>query len=185
MKPEATKTNSDLKRKAEVLGPSACMWAAKLSQRNWCLVDAAEMKAHQGKGAEPKQVDVSNEEFRISGDLLSGGQGKSSGLIYDQCDSHPLETHNHVGNKETMPSTITDTACLADSETVVYAGLNQPRLQSSNNVVLGEDKKADAPQEQATPTSVTGRTNSHITMDTTPRFEGTDHTYRSYILPAS
>ncbi len=61
MKPEATKTNSDLKRKAEVLGPSACMWAAKLSQRNRCPVDAAEMKAHQGKGAEPKQVDVSNE----------------------------------------------------------------------------------------------------------------------------
>ena len=141
MKPEATKTNSDLKRKAEVLGPSACMWAAKLSQRNRCPVDAAEMKAHQGKGAEPKRVNVSNEEFQISGELLYGGQGKRSGLIYDQCDSHPLETHDHVGNKETMPSTITDTACLADSETVVYAGLNQPRLQSSNNVVLGEDKK--------------------------------------------
>jgi len=141
MKPEATKPNSDLKRKAEVLGPSACMWAAKLSQRNCCPVNAAQMKAHQGKGAEPKRVDVSNEEFQISGELLYGGQGKRSGLIYDQCDSHPLETHNHVGNKKTMPSTITDTAFLADSETEVYAGLNQPRLQPANGVVLGEDKK--------------------------------------------
>ena len=63
MKPEATKTNSVLKHKAEVLGPSTCMWAEKLSQRNWCPVDVAEMKAHQGKGVEPQQVDISDKEF--------------------------------------------------------------------------------------------------------------------------
>ena len=49
------KTKLELQRKAAVLGPTACMWAAKLShQRNRCPVDAAEMKAHQGEGVEPQ-----------------------------------------------------------------------------------------------------------------------------------
>ena len=43
--------------------------------------------------------------------------------------------------KQTIPMTSTDIACRAGPKTVDYAGLNQPRLQSSNSVVLGEDKK--------------------------------------------
>ncbi len=50
---ETTKTKLELQRKAAVLGPTACMWAAKLSQQNRCPVDAAEMKSHQGNGVEP------------------------------------------------------------------------------------------------------------------------------------
>ena len=51
------------KRKAAVLGPTACMWAAKLFQRNHCPVDAAEMKAHQGKGVEPQRVNIKGNHY--------------------------------------------------------------------------------------------------------------------------
>ncbi len=46
-----------------------------------------------------------------------------------------------TGGGQPSPSTITDIVSRADPETVAYAGLNQPRLQSSNSVVLGEAKK--------------------------------------------
>ena len=115
------------------------MWAAKLSQRNRCPVDAAEMKAHQGKGVEPQQVNTPDDDFQVIGEPLYGGKGKSSGLIYNHCDCPPLDTRDHAGGQPS-PSTITDTAFSADPETTAYAGLNQPRLQSSNRVVLGEAK---------------------------------------------
>ena len=123
-----------------MLGPTACMWAEKLSQRNRCPVDAAEMKAHQGKGVEPQRVNIPDEDFQVKGEPLYGGKGKRSGLIYNHCDFHPLDTHKHAGGQPS-PSTITDTAFSEVSETTAYAGLNQPRLQSSNSVVLGEAKK--------------------------------------------
>ena len=50
---EQMQANLDYKRKAAVLGPTACVWAAKLAQRNRCPVDAAETKA-QGNGVEPQ-----------------------------------------------------------------------------------------------------------------------------------
>jgi hypothetical protein len=116
------------------------MWAAKLSQRNRCPVDAAKMKAHQGKGVEPQRVNTPDDDFQVIGEPLYGGKGKSSGLIYNHCDFPPLDTRDHAGGQPS-PSTITDTAFSADPETAAYAGLNQPRLQSSNSVVLGEAKK--------------------------------------------
>ena len=115
------------------------MWAAKLSQRN-CPVDAAEMKAHQGKGVEPQRVNIPDEDFQVKGEPLYGGKGKRSGLIYNHCDFHPLDTHKHAG-EQPSPSTITDTAFSEVSETTAHAGPNQPRLQSSNSVVLGKAKK--------------------------------------------
>ena len=39
------------------------MWAAKLFQRNHCPVDAAEMKAHQGKGVEPQRVNIKGNHY--------------------------------------------------------------------------------------------------------------------------
>ena len=123
-----------------MLGPTACMWAAKLSQRNRCPVNAAEMKAHQGKGLEPQQVNTPDNEFQVIGEPLYGGKGKSSGLMYNHCGLPPLDTRDHAGGQPS-PRTITDTAFRADLETAAYAGLNQPRLQSSNSVVLGKAKK--------------------------------------------
>jgi hypothetical protein len=116
------------------------MWAAKLSQRNRCPVDAAEMKAHRGKGVEPQRVNTPDDDFQIIGKPLYGCKGKSSGLIYDHCDCPPLDTRDHAGGQPS-PSTITDTAFSADPKTTVYAGLNQLRLQLSNSVVLGKAKK--------------------------------------------
>jgi hypothetical protein len=49
---EQMQAKLDYKRKTEVLGPTMCVWAAKLAQWNRCLVDAAETKA-QGNGVEP------------------------------------------------------------------------------------------------------------------------------------
>ena len=43
--------------------------------------DAAEMKAHQGKGVEPQQVNTPDDDFQVIGEPLYGGKGKSSGLI--------------------------------------------------------------------------------------------------------
>jgi hypothetical protein len=140
MRDTKTNTNLELQGKAAVLGPTACMWAAKLSQRNRCPVDAAEMKAHQGKGAEPPQVNIPDDDFQIIGEPLYGGKGKRSGLIYNQCDFPLSDTRDHAGGQPS-PSTITDIVSSADLETAAYAGLNQPRLQSSNSVVLGEAKK--------------------------------------------
>ena len=159
------------------------MWAAKLSQRN-CPVDAAEMKAHQGKGVEPQRVNIPDEDFQVKGEPLYGGKGKRSGLIYNHCDFHPLDTHKHAG-EQPSPSTITDTAFSEVSETTAHAGPNQPRLQSSNSVVLGKAKKTDAPRKQTTPTGFTGRTNHHIPMDTAAGTDGYRHTYGSHSLPPS
>jgi hypothetical protein len=116
------------------------MWAAKLSQRNRCPVNGAKMKARQGKGVEPQRVNTPDDDLQVIGEPLYGGKGKSSGLIYNHCDCPPLDTRDHAGGQPS-PSTITDTAFSADPETTAYAGLNQPRLQSSNSVVLGEAKK--------------------------------------------
>ena len=104
------------------------MWAAKLSQRNRCPVDAVEMKAHQGKGVVPQRVNITDEDFQVKGKPLYGGKGKRSGLIYNHCDFLPLDTRDHVGGQPS-PSTITDTVLSDDPETEAYAGLNQPRLQ--------------------------------------------------------
>jgi hypothetical protein len=137
---ETTRTKLELKHKAAVLGPTTCMWAAKLSQRNRCPVDAAKMKAHQGKGVEPQRVNIPDEDFQVKGEPVYGGKGKRSGLIYNHCDFLPSDTRDHAGGQPS-PSTITDTALSDDPETAAYAGLNQPRLQLSNSVALGEAKK--------------------------------------------
>jgi len=76
------------------------MWAAKLSQRNRCPVDAAEMKAHQGKGVEPQQVNTPDDDFQVIGEPLYGGKGKSSGLIYNHCDFPPLDTRTTRGDNQ-------------------------------------------------------------------------------------
>ncbi len=102
-----TNTNLGVPRKAAVLGPTACMWAAKLSRRNRCPVDAAEMQAYQGKGAEPQNVNIPDEDFQIVGEPLYGGKGKRSGLIYNHCDVPPLDTRDHA-RRQPSPSTITD-----------------------------------------------------------------------------
>ena len=135
-----TNTNLGVHRKAAVLGPTACMWAAKLSRRNRCPVDAAEIQAYQGKGVEPQNVNIPDEDFQIVGEPLYGGKGKRSGLIYNQCDFPPLDTRDHAGGQPS-PSTIMDIEINSHPEREAYAGLNQPKLQSSNNIVLGEAKK--------------------------------------------
>ena len=98
------------------------------------------MKAHQGKGLEPQRVNTPDNEFQVIGEPLYGGKGKSSGLMYNHCGLPPLDTRDHAGGQPS-PRTITDTAFRADLETAAYAGLNQPRLQSSNSMVLGKAKK--------------------------------------------
>ena len=132
-------TNLEVQRKAAVLGPTACVWAAKLSQRNRCPVDAAEMKAHQGKRVEPQKVNIPDEDFQIIGEPLYGGKGKRSGLTNNQCDFQPLDTRDHAGGQPS-PSTIRNIEISAKPERAAYAGLNQPKLQSSNSIVLGEAK---------------------------------------------
>ena len=134
-----TTTNLEVQRKAAVLGPTACVWAAKLSQRNRCPVDAAEMKAHQGKRVEPQKVNIPDEDFQIVGEPLYGGKGKRSGLTNNQCDFQPLDTRDHAGGQPS-PSTIRNIEISAEPEKAAYAGLNQPKLQSSNSIVLGEAK---------------------------------------------
>ena len=106
------------------------MWAAKLSQRNRCPVDAAEMKAHQGKGLEPQQVNTPDNEFQVIGEPLYGGKGKRSGLINNQCDFQPLDTRDHAGGQPS-PSTITDIAFSADPERAAYAGLIQQPTEAT------------------------------------------------------
>ncbi len=140
MDAETTKTKRDLKRKEAVIGPTACMWATKLSQRNQCPVDAAKMKAHHGKGVEPQRVTTPGDDFQVIDEPLYGGKGKNSGLIYIHCDCNPVDTGNHAGGQPS-PGTSTDTASNVDPETPAYAGLDQPRLQLSNSVVLGDAKK--------------------------------------------
>ena len=97
MRDTKTNTNSEVQRKAAVLGPTTCMWAAKLSQWNRCPVDVVEMKAHQGKEVEPQKVNIPDEDFQIVGEPLYGGKGKPSGLIYNHCDFPPLDTRDHTG----------------------------------------------------------------------------------------
>ena len=106
------------------------------------------------------------------------------GLIYNYCDFPPVDTRDHAGGQPS-PSTITDTAFSANPETAAYAGLNQPRLQSSNRRGSWRSQNADAPREQATPTGVTGRTNAHISMDTISGTGGYHHTYGSHSMPPS
>ena len=76
------------------------MWAAKLSQRNRCPVNAAEMKAHQGNGVEPQHVTTPVDDFQVIGEPLYGGKGKSSGLIYNHYDFPPLDTRDHTGGNQ-------------------------------------------------------------------------------------
>ena len=90
MRDMKTTTNLEVQWKAAVLGPTACVWAAKLSQKNRCPVDAAEMKAHQGKRVEPQKVNIPDEDFQIVGEPLYGGKGKRSGLTNNQCDFQPF-----------------------------------------------------------------------------------------------
>jgi hypothetical protein len=137
---EPTKTKRDLKRKAAVIGPTTCMWAAKLSQRNQCPVGTAEMKVQQGKGVEPQRVSTPGADFQVIGEPLYGGKGKNSGLIYNQCDCKRVDTREHAG-RQPSPGASTDTTINADPKTPAYAGLDQPRLQSFNSVVLGDAKK--------------------------------------------
>jgi hypothetical protein len=96
----------EYKCKAEVLGPHACAWAAKLNRRNCCPVDAAETMA-QGKGAEPKRVTIRDKQFRVTGEPLYGGKGKRSSLIYNHCDSDSI-MHDHAGSHP-RPGIMNDT----------------------------------------------------------------------------
>ncbi len=62
------------KRKSEVVGPSACAWAAKMDKWQKCLVDEAEAK-EKGKGDEPPQNTVDDKQFILTGEPLYGGKG--------------------------------------------------------------------------------------------------------------
>jgi hypothetical protein len=135
---EQTRASLDYKRKAAVLGPTACVWAAKLAQRNCCPVDAAKTKA-QGNRVEPQRVTTLDDDFQVKGEPLYGGKGKRSGLTYNHCDIDPPDTCNHAGGQPSS-GTIADPASGENLETTAYAGLDQPRLLSSNSVVLGEAK---------------------------------------------
>ena len=128
----------DYKGKAAVLGPTACMWAAKLSQRNRCPVDAYKMKA-QGNGVEPQQVTKPEDDIQVKGKPLYGGKGKRSGLTYNNCDIVPPDTCNHAGGQPSSGIIVT-AAHGDDLETTAYAGLDQPQLLLSNSVVLGKAK---------------------------------------------
>ena len=132
------RANLDYKRKAAVLGPAACVWAAKLAQRNCFPVDAAKTKA-QGNRVEPQQVTKPDDDFQVKGKPLYGGKGKRSGLTYNHCDIDPLDTCNHAGGQPSS-GTIADAASGEDLETTAYVGLDQPRLLASNSVVLGKAK---------------------------------------------
>jgi hypothetical protein len=67
------RANLDYKRKTAVVGPIACVWAAKLAQRNRCPVDAAEMKA-QGNGVEPQRVTKPDDDFQVKGNHYIEGK---------------------------------------------------------------------------------------------------------------
>ncbi len=95
-KAEQTGAKLDYKRKAAVLGPTACIWVAKLAQRNCCPVNAAEMKAQDNEVA-PQQVTEPDNDFQVKEEPLYGGKGKRSGLTYNHCDIVPPNTCNHAG----------------------------------------------------------------------------------------
>jgi hypothetical protein len=124
------------KHKAEVLGPLACTWAAKIEQRNCCPVDAAETMT-QGKGVEPPRATILDKQFKLTGEPLYGGKGKRSGLIYNHCDI-VLTIHDHTGGHP-GPGKMNNTPLTGNPGTGTYAGLNQPLL-ASESVVLREDK---------------------------------------------
>ena len=128
----------DYKCKAAVLGPTACVWAAKLTKGNHCPVDAAETKA-QGNGVEPQRVTKPDNDFQVKGETLYGGKDKCSGLTYNHCDIDPPNTCNHAGGQPSS-GTFADPESNEGPETTVCAGLDQPRLLASNSVVLGEAK---------------------------------------------
>jgi hypothetical protein len=125
----------EYKHKAEVLGPLACAWAAKLDRKNCCPVNAVETMA-QGKGVEPKQA-TPDKQFRLTGEPLHGGKGKHSGLIYNHCDIVST-VHDHAGGHP-RPGITNNTLLMGIPGTGTYAGLNQ-LLLASDSVVLGEDK---------------------------------------------
>ena len=96
---EQMQANLDYKRKAAVLGPTACVWAAKLAQPNHCPVNAAETKS-QGNGVEPQRVTKPDNDFQVKGEPLYRGKGKRSGLTYNHCDIDPPDTCNHAGGNQ-------------------------------------------------------------------------------------
>ena len=75
---EQTRSKFDYKRKAAVLGPTACAWAAKLARRNCCPVDADKMKA-QGNEVKPQQVTKPDNDFQVKGEPLCVCVSLSSG----------------------------------------------------------------------------------------------------------
>jgi hypothetical protein len=126
----------EYKHMAEVLGPLACAWAAKLDRWNRCPVDAAETMA-QGKGVEPKQATIPDKQFRVTGEPLYRGKGKRSGLTYNYCDIVST-VHDHAGG-HLRPGITNNMPLMGIPGMGTYAGLNQPLL-ASDSVVLGEDK---------------------------------------------
>jgi hypothetical protein len=125
---------NEYKQKSEVVGPSTCLWAAKMDKRQKCSDDKAEAK-EKGKGDEPLQNTVDDKQFILTGEPLYRGKGKRSGLTSNHCDNAP-SLCDHAG-EQPRPEQTNDKGI---SNTKLYPGLNQPRLVATDNVVLGEDK---------------------------------------------
>ena len=70
---ERMHANLDYKRNAAVLGPTVCVWAAKLAQWNCCPVDATKTKA-QGNGVEPQRVTKPDDDFQVKGNHYIEGK---------------------------------------------------------------------------------------------------------------
>ncbi len=109
---------NEYKQKSEVVGPSACAWAAKMDKRQKCLVDKAEAK-EKGKGDEPPQNTVDDKQFILTGEPSYGGKGKRCSLTSNHCDNAP-SLCDHAG-EQPRPEQTNDEGI---SNTKLYPGLN-------------------------------------------------------------
>ena len=108
---------------AQVLGPLECVIADKLT---WHGTDRGKVKPPtSAMGAEVSTSPHTEEDqnFKINGELLHGGQGKDNTLIHFACD------HNIVGHPAEEP------------HTGGLGGLQPPRLETTGGAVHGADKK--------------------------------------------
>jgi hypothetical protein len=109
---------NEYKQKSEVVGPSACAWAAKMDKRQKCLVDEAEAK-EKGKGDELPQNTVDDKQFILTGEPSYGGKGKRCSLTSNHCDNAPSLCDQ--AGEQPRPEQTNDEGI---SNTKLYPGLN-------------------------------------------------------------
>jgi hypothetical protein len=89
-------------------------------------------------GVEPPRIKVAEKQFKYTGEPPYGGKGKRSGLTNNHCDIVPT-LRDHAGEYP-RPEEMNNTPLMNHQELELYVGLNQPRLLTTDSVVLGEDK---------------------------------------------